>query len=62
MTSLRKFHIYIYIFIFIFKNKGKKLSKFKEFKAFAKKQIGKKIKALRNDNGGEFKFKKFQFF
>ncbi len=45
---------------FILKNKVKYLSKFKEFKAFVEEQIGERIKALRIDNGGEFKSREFQ--
>jgi hypothetical protein len=30
------------------------LDKFKEYKAFIEKQIGKHIRILRTDNGGEF--------
>jgi hypothetical protein len=44
------------------KSKGECLSRFKEFKAFVKKQTRERIKALRNDNRGEFKSREFQEF
>ena len=34
--------------------KRKTYSKFCEFKALAEKELGKQVKALRSDNGGEF--------
>lgn len=34
--------------------KSETYSKFCEFKALVKKELGKKVKALRSDNGGEF--------
>ena len=37
-------------------------SKFCEFKALVKKELGKKVKALRSDNGGEFISGKFKDF
>jgi transposase InsO family protein len=42
------------------KSKGKCFSNLKKFKAFVEKQIGKKIKILRIDNGGEFTSQEFQ--
>eukprot|EP00253_Pinus_taeda_P017497 PITA_17497 len=35
-------------------NKDETLSKFVEFKALVEKEMGKKVKALRRDNGGEY--------
>ena len=43
-------------------NKYQTFAKFGEFKALVKKYIGRKFKALRSDNGGEYVsnvFKKF---
>jgi len=42
--------------------KDEAFSKFIEFKALVKKEVGKKVKAPRSDNGGEYvsnEFKKF---
>lgn len=36
------------------KTKGEVLMRFKEFKALVENQIGRKIKVLRSDNGGEY--------
>jgi transposase InsO family protein len=38
------------------------LFKIQKFKTFVEKQIGKKIKILRIDNGGEFTSQEFQEF
>ena len=38
--------------IFFMQKKDQTLSKFCEFKALVEKYIGKKLKALRSDNGG----------
>lgn len=38
------------------------LSKFKEFKALVENQLGKKIKVLRSDNGGEYIYDIFKDF
>jgi len=35
-------------------NKDQTFSKFCEFKVLAEKELGMKVKALRNDNGGEY--------
>jgi len=40
--------------IFFIQKKSKTYSKFCEFKALIEKESGKKVKALRSDNGGEF--------
>ena len=37
-------------------------SKFCEFKALVEKELGKQVKALRSDNGGEYITKKFKDF
>ena len=48
--------------LYFLKNKSELFSKFKEFKALVENQIGKKIKVLRTDNGGEFCEKEFEQF
>jgi len=48
------------MFVFFIKTKDEILAKFKEFKAFAENQSGKKLKALRSDNGREYLTKAFQ--
>ena len=40
--------------LFFLKNKLQVFNKFKDFKALVQNQIGKKIKVLRTNNGGEF--------
>ena len=48
--------------IFFLQKKDQLFSKFCEFKALVEKYTGKKVKALRSDNGGEYisnEFKKF---
>ena len=37
-------------------------SKFSEFKAFVEKELGKQVKALRSDNGGEYISNEFKEF
>ena len=46
--------------LYFLKKKSEVLSKFKEFKALVENQTGKKIKVLRNDNGGGFCCKDFE--
>ena len=41
--------------IFFMQKKSETLSNFFEFKALVEKESGKQVKALRSDNGGEFK-------
>jgi len=41
---------------------GPNLHKFCEFKALVEKESGKKIKALRSDNGGEYVSQEFKDF
>ena len=62
-VSLLGGYLYYVIFIhdfsrntwlYLLKKKSEVFSKFKEYKALVENQIGKKIKVLRNDNGGEF--------
>ena len=42
--------------------KSKKFSKFCEFKALVEKELGKQLKALRSDNGGEYISNEFKDF
>jgi hypothetical protein len=44
------------------RKKSKVFNKFKEFKFLVENQIDKKIKVLRNNNGGEFCGKDFELF
>jgi transposase InsO family protein len=48
--------------IYFLKNKDGVLVKFQEFKAQVEKLIGRKIKVLRSDNGGEYTSKDFRNF
>jgi transposase InsO family protein len=48
--------------IYFLKAKSDTFDKFKEFKAFIKKQIGKHIRTLRTNNGGEFESLQFEDF
>ena len=48
--------------LYFLKKKSKVFSKFKEYKALVENQIGKKIKVLRSDHGGEFCEKEFEKF
>jgi hypothetical protein len=45
--------------IYFLKTKDEVFSKFMEFKALVENQIGKKIKVLRSNNGGEYTSKEF---
>jgi len=42
--------------------KSETYSKFCEFKALVEKESGKKVKALRSDNGGEYISDEFKYF
>jgi transposase InsO family protein len=42
------------IFVYYLKNKSDVVSKFKDFKAFAENQTGKRVKVLRTDTGKEY--------
>jgi hypothetical protein len=44
------------------RTKDEVLSWFQEFKALVEKQMGKKIKTLKSDNGGEYTSKAFKDF
>uniref|UniRef100_W8AUM1 Retrovirus-related Pol polyprotein from transposon TNT 1-94 n=1 Tax=Ceratitis capitata TaxID=7213 RepID=W8AUM1_CERCA len=43
-----------YIFVYFIRHKNEAFDKFKEYKAMAERQTGKKLKILRSDNGTEF--------
>src|SRR5215216_1902456 len=43
-----------YGYIYLMKHKSETLEKFKEFQSEAQNQLGKKIKFLRSDRGGEY--------
>lgn len=43
-----------YVFVYFLKNKSEVFEKFKEFKSMVERQIDRKIKILRSDNGTEF--------
>ena len=48
--------------IFFMQNKDQTFSKFCEFKAHVEKNTGRKVKALKSDNDGEYVFNKFNNF
>ena len=48
--------------IYFLKTKNEVFSRFQEFKALVENQTGKKIKALRSDNGGEYTGHEFEDF
>lgn len=48
--------------IFFLKTKSETLEKFREFKALVENQFGRKIRALRSDNGGEYISREFNEF
>jgi transposase InsO family protein len=48
--------------IFFMQKKDQTFSKFCEFKALVEKESGKKVKALRSDNGGEYISNEFKDF
>src|SRR6266496_5091223 len=43
-----------YGYVYLMKNKSESFEKFKEFRVEVEKQLGKSIKALRSDRGGEY--------
>ena len=45
--------------IYFLKTKSEVFKRFQEFKALVKNQIGKRIKVLRSDNGGEYTSREF---
>ena len=62
-VASKKKHMYYVIFvddyfrrcwILFMQKKSKTFSKFCEFKALVEKELGKQVKALRSDNGGEY--------
>ncbi|KAM1328637.1 hypothetical protein ACFX2F_012889 [Malus domestica] len=48
-----------YMWVFFMKNKSNTFSKFKEFRESAAGEVGKKIRCLRTDNGGEYSSSEF---
>ena len=48
--------------IFFMQKKSETFSKFCEFKALVDKELGKQVKALRSDNGGEYISNEFKYF
>ena len=46
--------------VYFFKTKDEDFSRFQEFRAFVENWIGKKIKVLRSENGGECTSNDFQ--
>ena len=51
-----------YKYVYLMKKKSKALDKFKEFKAESKKQLGRHIKSLCSNRGGEYMSIEFIFF
>ncbi|KAM2723556.1 hypothetical protein EV1_026500 [Malus domestica] len=48
-----------YVWVFFVKEKSDTFSKFKEFRESAEGEVGKKIRCLRTDNGGEYSSREF---
>lgn len=48
-----------YVWVYLLKHKDEALEKFKEFKIEVEHELGKKIKCLRTDNGGEYTSNEF---
>ncbi|CAN4121548.1 unnamed protein product [Withania somnifera] len=48
-----------YVWVYFLKDKSEAFEKFKEFKDMVERELGKKIKCLRIDNGGEYTSKEF---
>ena len=46
-------------YVYLMKNKSESFEKFKEFRIEVEKQLGKSIKALRSDRGGEYLSQEF---
>ena len=44
----------LYVWLYVLKSKGEVFSKFCEWKALVERSTGRKLKALRSDNGGEY--------
>ena len=51
-----------FITVYTLKHKDEVFERFKEWKAEVENQLGEKVKALRSDNGGEYKNKAFKAF
>ena len=43
-----------YVWVYFMKEKSEALSKFKEFKEMVEKEVDRRIRCLRTDNGGEY--------
>ena len=68
-STVKQRHYVIFIddfshkcWIYFLQKKDQTFSKFCEFKALVEKESGKKIKALRSDNSGEYASQKFKDF
>ena len=51
-----------YVWVYFMKEKSETLSKFKEFKNAAEAEVGKRVRCLRTDNGGEYTSDEFSDF
>ena len=51
-----------YGYVYLMKKKFEVLDKFKEFKAESEKQLGRHIKSLRSNRGGEYMYIEFFYF
>ena len=49
-----------YVWVYFLKSKDQVFEKFLEWKAMVEKSTGRKLKAIRTDNGGEFTSKEFE--
>ena len=48
------------VWVYFLKQKSKVFQKFKEWKTVVENQMGRKVKVLRSDNGGEYISKEFK--
>ena len=68
VASIKKHRYYVIFFddfsrrcwIFFIQKKSETFSKFCEFKALVEKELGKKVKALQSDNGGQYISREFK--
>ncbi|KAL0355865.1 UNVERIFIED_CONTAM: hypothetical protein Sradi_4033400, partial [Sesamum radiatum] len=51
-----------YVWVYFMKNKSEPLTKFKEFKKSVEAEIGRGVRCLRTDNGGEYTSDEFSDF
>ena len=49
-----------YVWVYFLKSKNQAFDKFHEWKSMVEKSIGRKLKAIRTDNGGELTSKEFE--